>query len=233
MLLLTHYFANKYKGDWRKIYSAILNREHVKGGVINHDYNLVGMLDITDFNYSDRLKQLRQPPFILYYSNNINWIENKNIWLIDRYKTLNEKDLKFLMSYGYGFVVFDDDDHQHLITLLIALRARLIVISKSGVLSDLNKKYFELKNVCLLTEIPDKHINIQVYQDTKRICCAISNDVLCGDDRDIKTINKYVLDQYGSKMPTLYLLNKDMNKKKTIFPKLIYDVKEIMTNKPS
>ena len=73
------YLSIKYKGDFEKIYSAIITKEEV-------DYNKVdevisslkhNAITIIDDNYPDLLKQTYKPPIVLYYYGDIDIINNR------------------------------------------------------------------------------------------------------------------------------------------------------------
>lgn len=73
MNYLTHYFSLKYKGDWSKIYLALINHEDQNEYLFleKEDYEKVKAIDLTDEKYPNKYKKINQPPFILYYSTTV------------------------------------------------------------------------------------------------------------------------------------------------------------------
>ncbi len=72
-----HAYSVKYQGDWSKIAQAIIKNESYELTSSHYPY-----VTIVDDNYPKQLKQLRFPPWILYYSGNFDLIENKTLGIV-------------------------------------------------------------------------------------------------------------------------------------------------------
>ncbi len=81
---LVLYFSLKYDGDFGKIYQAILDKEpvdemlkNVLKGKLNCQYTTLFSHD-----YPECLKQINNPPFVLYYYGDLSLINKKTIGII-------------------------------------------------------------------------------------------------------------------------------------------------------
>lgn len=75
------YFSLKYKGDYKKIYNAIVEKQKPDKEVLNTIESKIkcNYLTILDENYPESLKKIYNPPWVIYYYGDINLINNKNI----------------------------------------------------------------------------------------------------------------------------------------------------------
>ncbi len=71
------YYALRYNGDYNKINNAILNNEPYERVDYNGKY-----ITIEDKNYPEILKQLANPPYVLFYHGNIDLLKRKIICVI-------------------------------------------------------------------------------------------------------------------------------------------------------
>lgn len=71
------FYAIQYQGDWTRIAKAIKNKEPYT--ILNYPYAYV---TIVDKQYPDCMKQLRYPPWILFYQGNLSLMEKKNIGIV-------------------------------------------------------------------------------------------------------------------------------------------------------
>lgn len=231
MNLVTHYFNTKFKGNWNEIFKAIINRED-KDKVNNYKPNIstdIYFLDITDENYPNKFKELKQPPFVLHYSKSINWVNKKNIWLLENCGSLNNEEIKYLINIGYGFVLFENQENiWKTLDKLITLRARVIFVSTKGIENISNRCIAKNKNVCVMSEIPDNYDVVDYQLDFQRIACAASDIVLCVGDTN--KIEEYLLNVFGDCQVNLVLYDKQNNKKQTNFPRVIKKIKDISLN---
>lgn len=78
------YFSVKYEGDFELIFKAIMNKEKCDEESIKEVVNNINCLytTIISDNYPKKLKHLHCPPFVLYYSGNLELINNKTIGVI-------------------------------------------------------------------------------------------------------------------------------------------------------
>jgi len=72
------YFAIKYKGDFKKIYQAILDKESVSQDKLDSVERLIKCKFITviDKEYPRQLHDLTCPPFVLFYYGNLKLIDD-------------------------------------------------------------------------------------------------------------------------------------------------------------
>jgi DNA processing protein len=71
------YYAIHYNGNWHKIANAMHNQEPWKKLTYQGDY-----ITYEDEMYPKQLKQLEQPPWILFYQGNIQLLEKKAVAII-------------------------------------------------------------------------------------------------------------------------------------------------------
>lgn len=231
MNYLTHYFSLKYKGDWLKIYLALINHEEQNEHSLleNEEYERLKAIDLTDEKYPNKYKKINQPPFILYYSKTIEWLDKKNIWLIDYENAISNYDILTLIKAGYGFVIYYDNAILDvLINRLITLKARICIISNEGIYSSKNIKYLNYCNVSVISEIPKDCNGSQTKQDLKRLACASSDHILCVNE--LYQIDDYLLNQYKDCQLDLVLLDKKLTKPNTIYPKYINRIYQFIKN---
>ena len=70
--------AYKYNGDWDLIYETIKDKKKISDESIDefNKANKDNFITIIDENYPDSFKNLRHPPFVLFYKGNIDLISN-------------------------------------------------------------------------------------------------------------------------------------------------------------
>ena len=73
------YFAYKYKGNWKKIYKALENKEKISEGDLDKVKEKTDFVTIIDKDYPKSLKKIHQPPFILFYKGDKSLLNAKNI----------------------------------------------------------------------------------------------------------------------------------------------------------
>lgn len=71
------YYAIKYDGNYQKIKRAILNKEAYKIVRSKNKY-----ITIYDKDYPEKLKQLKQPPFILFYKGDISLLNKDSVGIV-------------------------------------------------------------------------------------------------------------------------------------------------------
>ncbi|WP_318031986.1 hypothetical protein [Ureaplasma parvum] len=231
MNYLTYYFSLKYKGDWSKIYLALINHEDQNEYLFleNEDYKKIKAIDLTDEKYPNKYKKINQPPFILYYSRTVEWLDKKNIWLIDYENAISNYDILTLIKAGYGFVIYYDNVVlDTLINRLISLKARICIITDEGIYSSKNIKYLNHSNVSVISEIPKDYDSDQITQDLKRLACASSDHILCVNE--LYQIDDYLFNKYKDCQLDLVLLDKKLAKQNTIYPKYINRIYQFIKN---
>jgi len=72
-----HAYSMKYQGDWSKIAQAIIDREPYEC-----TDSLFQYVTIVDQHYPNQLKQLRFPPWILYYEGDFSLLQKKTLGIV-------------------------------------------------------------------------------------------------------------------------------------------------------
>lgn len=72
-----HAYAVKYQGDWSSIAQAIIDNEPYH--LLKSEFPYV---TIVDENYPEALKQLRFPPWILYYEGDLSLLQKKTLGIV-------------------------------------------------------------------------------------------------------------------------------------------------------
>lgn len=71
------YYAHKYSGDYNKIKKAVESNEPFKNIISKSDF-----ITIYDIGYPDKLKNLKKPPFILFYKGDISLLKKASIGIV-------------------------------------------------------------------------------------------------------------------------------------------------------
>ena len=81
---LVLYFSLKYKGDFQKIYQALMNKEKVDESLRCELKKQLHCSYTTLFShdYPESLKQINCPPFVLYYYGNLSLVKGKAIGVV-------------------------------------------------------------------------------------------------------------------------------------------------------
>ena len=170
MNLVLIYFAIKYKGYFHDIYNAIKKKEFIQMEElekIGEDLSSgkIKAITIIDEDYPEPLKQINQPPFVLFYEGNKELLKEKLIMLTGDFsneninKFINES--AFALSKNYTLVSnFSKGLDEKIIDNLIKNNQNLILISSNG----LTNPYFG-KNINELKFNKDKYLIISEYPE--------------------------------------------------------------------
>ena len=170
MNLVLIYFAIKYKGYFHDIYNAIKKKEFIQMEElekIGEDLSSgkIKAITIIDEDYPETLKQINQPPFVLFYEGNKELLKEKLIMLTGDFS--NENINKFInesafeLSKNYTLVSnFSKGLDEKIIDNLIKNNQNLILISSNG----LTNPYFG-KNINELKFNKDKYLIISEYPE--------------------------------------------------------------------
>ena len=170
MNLVLIYFAIKYKGYFHDIYNAIKKKEFIQMEElekIGEDLSTgkIKAITIIDEDYPEPLKQINQPPFVLFYEGNKELLKEKLIMLTGDFS--NENINKFInesafeLSKNYTLVSnFSKGLDEKIIDNLIKNNQNLILISSNG----LTNPYFG-KNINELKFNKDKYLIISEYPE--------------------------------------------------------------------
>lgn len=170
MNLVLIYFAIKYKGYFHDIYNAIKKKEFIQMEElekIGEDLSSgkIKAITIIDEDYPEPLKQINQPPFVLFYEGNKELLKEKLIMLTGDFS--NENINKFInesafeLSKNYTLVSnFSKGLDEKIIDNLIKNNQNLILISSNS----LTNPYFG-KNINELKFNKDKYLIISEYPE--------------------------------------------------------------------
>ena len=170
MNLVLIYFAIKYKGYFHDIYNAIKKKEFIQMEElekIGEDLSSgkIKAITIIDEDYPEPLKQINQPPFVLFYEGNKELLKEKLIMLTGDFS--NENINKFInesafeLSKNYTLVSnFSKGLDEKIIDNLIKNNQNLILISSNC----LTNPYFG-KNINELKFNKDKYLIISEYPE--------------------------------------------------------------------
>lgn len=229
---ITHYLSVKYGGDWFKVYKAIVNAETIPNDQINTFLNTkegilenTNILEITDDKYPHCFKLLKQPPFVIYYSNNLSMFNKRWIWLDDPNCALKENELLKIHLSGYGFVVYDLVTNKQLIKRLVKNNYKVLIVCNKAILHSQSYEYINHKNVWLISEIPSVNNEIKVSQDLKRLCCSLAEFIICVNE--LNHFDEYLINKVHDLDKQLFLHTNSKQTNKTNFPLQINNVNEI------
>lgn len=229
---ITHYLSVKYSGDWFKIYKAIINGEQISNAKMDSFLNdkaihlsNTNVLEITDDNYPQSFKILKQPPFALYYSNDLTLFQRKWVWLNDPSCSLENSELFKIHLAGYGFVIYDLQENKQLIYRLIKNNFKVLVVCSKGILYSSCYQYINNNNLWIISEIPPVTTNWEVSQDLKRLCCSLAEFIICVNE--LNKFDEYLINKVHDLDKQLYLHTTRKLKPKTNFPQQITSVNEI------
>lgn len=163
------YYALKHEGEWKKIYSAIRNHEEVED-----DYKeRIGLIKskvvtIFDEDYPKYLKDITNPPFVLFYYGDLSLISdmNHNLTVVgsrDYSEYGKEKTIEFVneLSENYNIVSglakgIDAIAHQS----AIESGGKTVAVLGSGI-----DNCYPFENIELYREIKNNHLLISEYPD--------------------------------------------------------------------
>ena len=193
------YFALKYKGDWKKIYLALkYKEEYIEKELLEElkriNCNIVTMLD-NDYPY--QFKNIKNPPFVLFYYGDLSIITSKKILAVvgsrkcSSYgkeaceKVLKDLNKEWVIVSGLAEGI-DTIAHQ------VALDNNLKTIAILGVGID---KCYPKQNFKLYERIKEKGLIISEYPYKEvvskmnftfrnRLISALSNGILIPECQD-------------------------------------------------
>lgn len=103
--------ALKYDGDWMKIWHCIEKRDYISNQEVEEAKKLnLDYITLLDEQYPNVLKNIHNPPFILFYKGDISILDRKYISVVGTREPseyglfMTEKIVKGLCDNGYGVV---------------------------------------------------------------------------------------------------------------------------------
>lgn len=194
MNLVLIYFAIKYKGYFHDIYNAIKKKEFIQMEElekIGEDLSSgkIKAITIIDEDYPEPLKQINQPPFVLFYEGNKELLKEKLIMLTGDFS--NENINKFInesafeLSKNYTLVSnFSKGLDEKIIDNLIKNNQNLILISSNGLINpyfgkNINELKFNKDKYLIISEYPENvNLNHKRLIQRNRISIGLSEALI-------------------------------------------------------
>lgn len=194
MNLVLIYFAIKYKGYFHDIYNAIKKKEFIQMEElekIGEDLSSgkIKAITIIDEDYPEPLKQINQPPFVLFYEGNKELLKEKLIMLTGDFS--NENINKFInesafeLSKSYTLVSnFSKGLDEEIIDNLIKNNQNLILISSNGLINpyfgkNINELKFNKDKCLIISEYPENvNLNHKRLIQRNRISIGLSEALI-------------------------------------------------------
>ena len=194
MNLVLIYFAIKYKGYFHDIYNAIKKKEFIQMEElekIGEDLSSgkIKAITIIDEDYPEPLKQINQPPFVLFYEGNKELLKEKLIMLTGDFS--NENINKFInesafeLSKNYTLVSnFSKGLDEKIIDNLIKNNQNLILISSNGLINpyfgkNINELEFNKDKCLIISEYPaNVNLNHKRLIQRNRISIGLSEALI-------------------------------------------------------
>lgn len=232
MKKLILYLLKKYHGNWDMIYDAISNKETVDWCEVNQiedsfDYQY---MPIISENYPDKLKTIYMPPFSLFYTGNIKYLNENVLTIIG---SLNQSEVDQVMKIVKENVVLCISNHdltEYFMKKIIKNNVRTIIICEKSIKSFKFEKN-NYNNIVLLSEYNQFNFNKSIDQTIERLLYAFADKIF------IKKASKerlsYLTSNYDNIPKNFYSLekNKDnhdlveiFNKNQLSFIKKIDDI---------
>ncbi|AJC49878.1 DNA-processing protein DprA [Mycoplasma flocculare] len=185
---LIHY-AIKYKGDYKLIQKAVQIEEKITKEELFEiqkklDSGKINAITIVDENYPESFQMLKDPPYVLFYRGNIEFLNNKmpkSSLIGEKYnskiqeffnRSLDEVIKRhILVTNGYKGV------EQKVMEYFRLNDAPIIAISANGVRNPwLFDDFLDYKNVLFISEYPsDTKINRQRLIERNRLVAGLAN----------------------------------------------------------
>lgn len=168
MNIVLIYFAIKYNGDFKKIFSALKNHEEIpekeleeiNNKIENKEINAITLLDE---NYPNSFKRLYHPPFVVFYESNINLLSSefminltgeKNNQNIDDY--LNQSLPEVAKNYTLISCLENEID-ERINDYFIKNNKKVIYVSDRSIKEKISKNQIKInENNLIISEFPEK-----------------------------------------------------------------------------
>lgn len=206
MNLVLIYFAIKYKGYFHDIYNAIKTKEFIQleelekiGEQLNTEK--IKAITIIDEDYPESLKQINQPPFVLFYEGNKKLLKEKLIMLTGDFS--NENISRFInesiieLSKNYTLVSnFSKGLDEDIIDNLVKNNQNLMLISSNGLVNpyfgkNIKELNFDKNKYLILSEYPaNVNLNYKRLIQRNRISIGLSEALIIASSyKDSKILN--------------------------------------------
>ena len=187
------YFSLKYNGDFQQIYDALQNKEPIDESLFKELKERIKCSYVTllDEDYPKQLKQINNPPFVLYYYGDLSLTHHKSIGVIgmrkpnDYGKEVTQTIVKQLVNDDYTIVsgmAMGIDGIAH--TSAINNNGKTIAILGTSIETPYPKSNTELyqtlkKSHLVLSEYPFNTIHMpNTFPQRNRIIAGLSDKLL-------------------------------------------------------
>lgn len=200
------YFANKYFGDWERIYDAIEKQEDVDFDELDIIKEEIGdeYVTVLDDDYPKELKLIDRPPFVLFFKGKKELLNKPNkLWYFGNYKTeeyekiwkdhkdeADKNEITIVSGYTSSF-------ERGYINTIDA--KNIILVRDSGIDSYINmtkieESYFTKENL-IISEYPNKVIpSLHTWEISARIKSGLSKWLLLSNSIKEKITFKFISD---------------------------------------
>ncbi|QJG67005.1 DNA-processing protein DprA [Mycoplasma phocoenae] len=202
------YFTFKHNGDWRKIFQDFHSKEIIEQKeIVKYDKILKQMglqhLTILDNQYPNKLKNVYQPPFTLFYKGDLNLLndsiflsiagdlkdDQNNDYIIKTLSQINKDNNITLVTFSSNYT------NKTVLDYFIKNNMKIIMIHPSGI--NENDKYFQFNSVNILhiTEVPIAVKSNKKYTEmANRLISAISDKLIIYSITKNSNLNKMIND---------------------------------------
>ncbi|MDE6472952.1 MAG: hypothetical protein K2K73_00870 [Ureaplasma sp.] len=191
------------KGNWSKVYEAILNKQKPNLELDLDQWNEIyeNSMFICDSNYFDKFKKMYMPPLALFYDGNINLINEKVLGILDKISDFNFESLKEFKDKDYVICINKKENNTAIIKRMIEENFKLIILCDKK-LDYLNSNN---ENVVYISEYCTDNISVDNQQILKRLIYAISDDIFIANKT--KENIELVLENYQNETKNCFLID--------------------------
>ena len=166
---LALYFSLKYRGDFQKIYDALINKEKIDEDLKSKLINKLKCKYVTIFsdNYPEMLKLINCPPFVLYYYGNLNLLNNEITVLTGSY---NPDDYGMQVTEKIAFDLIENNHtivngmatgiEKYALETAIKAQGNCIAVLGCGI-----NNCYPKENRLLYEELKQNHLVLSEYPD--------------------------------------------------------------------
>ncbi len=198
------YFANKYFGDWERIYDAIEEQEDVDFDVLeNLKEEYEGKyVTVLDDEYPINLKHISRPPFCLFFKGKRELLDNQHkIWYYgnyynDEYNIAAEKHFKESSKEGITLISGYTSEFERRYINNVNPKD-MIIVRDAGIDSYINMTRIEeehfIKDNLIVSEYPDKVIpSLYTWSMSSRIKAGLSDGMVLLNSLKEKITFKFI-----------------------------------------
>ncbi len=215
MNLILIYFTLKYKGYFHEIYRAIKQKEIVPIEELEEikdklERKEIQAITIIDDDYPEELKNINNPPFVLFYKGNKKLLKNKKIILTGDFSNDNiksflnnsmseiSKDHTLVSNFSKGL----DED---IVKYFLENNKEVILVSPNGLENPffanekMLEKFWNKNSILIISEFPNNsNVNKRRLIQRNRVTIGISKAlIIASSEKESKILSlvSFALDQ--------------------------------------